>query len=293
MLSDKFKLSFIKWLNVLSEFGYINFVKKLNAKDFNVPQNRDRVFVVSLLDKEMFYFPNKQILKKRLKDILEDSVNKKYYLSEKMLKYFCSVSKNGIKRGSGIITKDCLFTNTLLANQYKTSGQSILLNCSDKVVQIANLAETLSKEKSKRENPNTHRLYDFRGISPTLTTAEGSGRTPYIISYSRDAKGKVIDRHLKDTANTITTFTGRGHNTDQYALINSKIRKLTPKECFRLMGIRENEINILLSSGISDTQLYKMAGNSIVADVLMAIFYKLFINKRPDINDQINLFDYE
>ena len=293
MLSDKFKLSFIKWLNVLSEFGYINFVKKLNAKDFNVPQNRDRVFVVSLLDKEMFYFPNKQILKKRLKDILEDSVNKKYYLSEKMLKYFCSVSKNGIKRGSGIITKDSLFTNTLLANQYKTSGQSILLNCSDKIMQIANLSETVSKKKSKRENPNTYRLYDFRGISPTLTTAEGGGRTPYIISYSRDAKGKVIDRHLKDTANTITTFTGRGHNTDQYALINSKIRKLTPKECFRLMGIRENEINILLSSGISDTQLYKMAGNSIVADVLMAIFYKLFINKRPDINDQINLFDYE
>ena len=69
-----------------------------------------------------------------------------------------------------------------------------------------------------------------------------------------------------------------------------RIRKLTERECFRLMGVREDDIDKLLKAGISKTQLYKLAGNSIVCDVLMAIFDKMFVNTNAEKGQQLSLF---
>jgi DNA (cytosine-5)-methyltransferase 1 len=68
--------------------GYWNFWQVLNAKDYGVPQNRERVFVVSILGGGQYLFPNKIKLEKRLKDILEPVVDEKYYLSEKTIAMF-------------------------------------------------------------------------------------------------------------------------------------------------------------------------------------------------------------
>lgn len=83
LVGKKHKPNFDKWLEWLEGQGYTNYWQVLNAKDFGVPQNRERVFCVSILgDHEPYIFPEKQELTIRLKDILDDEVDEKYYLSE-------------------------------------------------------------------------------------------------------------------------------------------------------------------------------------------------------------------
>ena len=89
LVGRKFKAQFDKWLSYLESLGYTNYWKVLNAKDYGVPQNRERVFVVSILgDHKPYEFPNKIPLNKCLADILEDEVDEKYYLSEEIQKRF-------------------------------------------------------------------------------------------------------------------------------------------------------------------------------------------------------------
>lgn len=96
LLSKKFKPFFLDWVSVLESYKYKSFTKILNAKNFNVPQNRERVFAISILDdggnEPMYYFPAEMPLELRLKDVLEDEVDEKYYLSDKMLEYFNRVN---------------------------------------------------------------------------------------------------------------------------------------------------------------------------------------------------------
>jgi site-specific DNA-cytosine methylase len=115
-----------------------------------------------------------------------------------------------------------------------------------------------------------------------------------IISYTRDhVNGKTIEYHLKDTANTIHSKTTHG-NTCQYVLNpddkKSPVRKLTPTECFRLQGLDDEAIAAIDSTGISDTQKIKLAGNSICVDVLYHIFKALFIDEAQSTNQQLTLF---
>lgn len=108
----------------------------------------------------------------------------------------------------------------------------------NEIIQIGNCRPTKT-----RKNPNQGRIYDTKGISPSLNTCGGGNLEPHI-----------IDEHD----------------------VKLKIRKLTPKECFRLMGFSDDDIDILIENGISNTQLYKMAGNSIVVDVTEEIFCQIF-----------------
>lgn len=86
LVSKKFIGTFQNWLNVLSELGYTNYWQVLNAKDYGVPQNRKRVFVVSILNsEEPYYFPEPFETEIRLKDLLEGYVDEKYYIKNKSL----------------------------------------------------------------------------------------------------------------------------------------------------------------------------------------------------------------
>lgn len=86
VISKRHRHNFDKYLDTLEELGYKNFYQVLNAKDYGIPQNRERVFVISILGDEEFLFPKKQELKLRLKDILQDEVDEKFYLSEQSYK---------------------------------------------------------------------------------------------------------------------------------------------------------------------------------------------------------------
>ena len=101
LTQKKFMPYFRKWQRYLEEMGYSNFAQILNAKDYGVPQNRERIFMISILRTEdepqpSYFFPKKIKLEKRIKDILEPTVDESFYLSDKALEYFCRVN-NGLK----------------------------------------------------------------------------------------------------------------------------------------------------------------------------------------------------
>ena len=215
LVSKKFEVQFIKWLKYLNSLGYTNYWKVLNAKDYGVPQNRERVFVVSILDEHKPYkFPKAIKLTTHVKDILEDEVDEKYYLSQKWQDTFTVLNKPRLN------TKLQLFQtiNNKLETQ-KVDTIKIVGNTSDKFSQNA-------------------RVIDKYGVSPTLLTSKAT---------------KIID--------------------------SNRIRYITPRESFRLMGLNDNDIDKIQQLGISDNQQYKLAGNSIVVNVLEAIFQSLFEDK--------------
>lgn len=157
-------------------------------------------------------------------------------------------------------------------------------------------------------DPMNGRVYSPEGIAPTLRTPTGGNSSPFImavadISHSRLRKmfedGKIdpdkilfLDAYnqsvAEDIAGTLTTRVDRSNHTwvsipagrldAPYYIKFVRIRKLTPRECFRLMGVPEHHIDSLVNSGISNSQLYKLAGNSIVVDNLLHIFRKIFID---------------
>lgn len=90
LVSDKFRPGFLKWCDYLTGEGYTNFAEVLNAKDFGVPQNRERVFVVSILGEAWYSFPQTQELKVKLVDLLEEKVDEKYYLDQARVDQFIS-----------------------------------------------------------------------------------------------------------------------------------------------------------------------------------------------------------
>lgn len=305
LLSYKFRPHFQEWERTVARMGYTNFVKVLNARDYGVPQNRERVFMVSILGDASYHFPAPVPLTRRLADVMEADVPQKYFLSDRML--HCLLQSN--------------LRNTALGNGFRFS-------------------------------PKTD-----GDIANTITTAAGSRLCDnYLLSYTRDSRGKVIRRTTKDIANTVHTSTGSSGNTDSLVvciaerireiaeasrrqpcgvtvttdkriyphlldkarstveelvvdsecgvagtLRSSKpgkvygestgfaIRRLTPRECFRLMGVADADIDRIQEEGISDTQQYRMAGNSIVVDVLCHIFRKLFIDPDNE-NQQLTLF---
>ena len=98
LVSEKFLPFFLGWERLMTRYGYTNYNKVLNAKDYGIPQNRERIFMVSIHDAEQsYYWPEPFKLDKRLKDVLEQNVDEKYYLSDKLVNYVFSnggVNKN-------------------------------------------------------------------------------------------------------------------------------------------------------------------------------------------------------
>ena len=240
LTTKKFKAEFEIVLKSIEKAGYTSYWALLNAKDYGVPQNRERVFIISIRNdiEHGFDFPKPYPLKRRLIDVLETNVDIKYYLSQTAMDGLLLHRNKESSKGNGFGFKGCRdpygysFAITTKEGQRECSNY---IDTSDpKVIQIGNCKPTRT-----RENPNQGRIYDINGISPTLNCCSGGNRQPYIFNEK------------------------------------SSIRRLTPKECFRLMGFDDSDVDILSDNGISNTQLYKMAGNSIVVDVLEEIFVEL------------------
>ena len=333
---------------------YHIYFQVLNAKDYNIPQNRERIFIIGIRDDDDndFSFPKPIPLTKRLKDVLEPEVDEKYFLSDKMLDYL-TTRKDNFNNGN-INFKD---ENSVASTITKSSSS---LDISDNIIRLGNV--------NPSGNGMNGNVFSENGISPTLSTNKGDGIK--IVGYTRDAKGKVISRHEKDISGTIHTASGSGGNTDQFVKIGAirgrnpqnpksreagleteqmleinengtsnalttvqkdnvvvihspiveyqltggkwdktheqsgrvydkngiaptlhtmgggnqepkvsnmqRIRRLTPTECFRLMDFNKEMIEKTINSKlISDSQLYKQAGNSICVGVLAAIISKL------------------
>ncbi len=230
---------FNEWYSFLESIGYQSYYKLLNAKDYGVPQNRNRCFMVSALGDYNYTFPKPVPLKKRLRDVLEIEVDEKYCLSDEYVERLLQRNKEQKDKGNGHIFKPKTendISNAITTRQRGSSDDTY-------VIQIGNCVRSKT-----RENPQAGRVHATKGIAPTLNCMEGGNRQPMILQNSQGFK----------------LFVG----SDQ------RIRKLTPLECWRLMDYTDDDFRKAQAVN-SDTQLYKQAGNGIVKAVLMAIFKEL------------------
>ena len=272
LLSKKHRHNFDAYIETMSNLGYNNYYKVLNAKDYGVPQNRERVFTISIrkdIDDGSFKFPKPITLKLRLKDLLEKEVDRKFYLSDAQIESM--QTSNYVQNQRRLQKKD--WCDTLCARDWK----------SPKCVQVGNL----KGGKWDKINESCRRVYSENGLSPTIHTCQGGNTEPKVMvkeatkkGYAEAYDGDSINleqpnsktrrgRVGKQVAQTLTT-------APQQAVVNDlSIRKLTPKECWRLMGFEDEDFNKAAEIN-SNTQLYKQAGNSIVVNVLVEIFKQLF-----------------
>lgn len=369
----------------LEEYGYNVYWKVLNAKNYGIPQNRERVYLLFIkkdLDNGKFKFPEPFDNGLRLKDLLEDEVDEKFYISDEKVERFitnlndknsllydpCQVKREGKSR-------ECSeYAPTLTSRDYKDPR---LVN-ENVVRQVGNISDC----NGAWGNPQVGRVYDVSGCSPTLNTCSGGGHEPKVItgidkSYnnpkfietancitSREDRG-ISNRKSEGTAvlkigninpsgngmngsvyseeglsPTLTTNKGEGNKvaikqaTKQGYIecevggvadlsypdsktrrgrvqdngnisptitatetgvcrIESliRIRKLTPRETFRLMGFSDENFDAAQKAGISNSQLYKQAGNSIVVDVLYYIYVELY-KAMPYLFDNLKLSSF-
>lgn len=333
---------FAKWLEKLESLGYKCYWRVLNAKDYGIPQNRERCFMISLLGDYYYEFPKKQKLGIRLKDILEKEVDEKYYLSSKAIEgslktnFASSKLENKIPKDGicpTIMARDykdpkCVIEPQLMEltqNQpqgyrvYDTEGISVSLVangggmgaktglyavednlkrqlCNSLIVNnrvVENDVIRHSYSKSRMDNMYIQNN-QFHDCSPTLDTrcdclgVVVKQQEKYVdkklaetIKNNNGEIPEFVDlynaRPLKDgIAGTLSTSCGNDCGCGSFAYIsNLRIRKLTPKECFRLMGVKDADFE-KIAQNQSNASLYHLAGDSIVVNVLMAIFSKLF-----------------
>ena len=280
IVSKKFMPLFQVWIDYLSSLGYKSFYKVLNAKEYGVPQNRERCFMLSVLNYEGdFFFPEQQELKVVLGDLLEDNVSEKYFLSDRYIKYATDMeNRNGFVRGVRFRPHDgkskIAYTITTNPGGRATDNYIIL----PAVGAIRGRPNEEGKNIQKLEVKN-------EPISNTITTVQKDNvilvpeatKAGYAAAevgdgiYTNRMKFKrgVVQKSMIPTLKTSASDVGVVVN-DKDDLIS--IRRLTPRECWRLMGWEDSRIDVAFSSGNSDTQLYKQAGNSIVVNVLTSVF---------------------
>ena len=215
--------TFARMLKILDELGYDAEWQVLNSKNFGVPQNRERVFIIGHLRGERTY------------------------------------------------------------RVFPIRGKDEKLNTNGEINQVGNIG----KSDNFGGNPQVTRVYDINGISPTLNTMQGGGREPKILVREATKQGYAVadvgdsinfshpnsktrrGRVGKNIANTLLTSDEQGVVLSDY-----KIRKLTPRECWRLQGFpdwafdKAQEVN-------SNSQLYKQAGNSVTVNVIEEIAKRL------------------
>jgi DNA (cytosine-5)-methyltransferase 1 len=242
LFSEKFNVDWREIQLRLENMGYTSYSEILNAKDYGVAQNRERVFIVSILGEYYYEFPKTVKLTKRLKDYLEDEVDEKYYLK------------------SGVIQK------TFIDYTGKFERLKIFTNN----VNRKEVSQTVTTKMDRAESQ-----YITEPFEATIMIPEA---TKQGYAMAQDGDGVYLDRpHQKRGVvqkGMIQTIKTSGSDVGVITK-DLRIRKLTPREALRLMDVSESDIDIILSE-VSNTQAYKLAGNSIVVNVLVEIFRKLF-----------------
>lgn len=196
LLSKKHKHNFDDYLEALDELGYNNYYQVLNAKDYGIPQNRERVFTISIRKdiNNLFTFPPKQELKLKLKDLLEDEVDEKYYLSgervveliykiQDQIKELPSCCDSTINDPQIRDVCNCITAryNAGIQNQ-KQIGMCVIEE--PKCIKVAQMYGT-----EREPNPQTGRIYDSDGISPTIDTCSGRNIMPKILIKNATKQG--------------------------------------------------------------------------------------------------------
>ena len=311
LLSKRHKHNHEAYIQRMSDMGYDSITQILNAKDYGVPQNRERVFTLSIKRGsklvKSYTRPEPRPLELKLKGILEEEVDERYYLTDEQVASFKAGSDNQTAKGYGFAFKP-RSTETYATTTSTRAGS----RKTDNFIKVIGRVEAINGHDILK------RVYGTDGCSPTLSTMQGGNTEPKIVALR--GRGEHNMQHLEprkdNLTNTITsvqkdnyvaiktanktgfdmatdgdgidlgypngtTRRGRvGHGVaktiptgdSQGTLDGFRIRKLTPRECWRLMGFDDADFDKAQAAGISNTQLYKQAGNSIVVNCLEAIF---------------------
>ena len=259
------------FLTDIDGLGYHIHYKVLNTKDFGLPQNRERIFIVGFKDARQFSFPVGESLTIRLKDILQYEVNKKYYLSDKLIKGFQNHKERHTEKGTGFQWSpkngediaNCLRANASLC----PTDNSIIVHSTH-----TRSTNRPSVQKNKNAGGSGH-LSKSDGMSYCLDS-KNSQAVEWVADYRND-EGL---RKRKDKI--VPCLTKRRHSESDISSMppiikQNKIRRLTPLECFRLQGFTDEEHNICQQVQ-SDTQLYKQMGNTISVSVIQAILKNIY-----------------
>ena len=291
MVSDRGGKTLSDFLTVFRSIGYNCHYEVLNTKDYGVPQNRERLFIVGFLDMNEYYnfqFAPKIKLEKRLKDILEECVDDKYYLSSRFIKGMETHKERHKSKGNGFAFEPKEAHKIEKANCLSCGYGSRATDTYIKEPKINQIGALDIKG-----NDQIKRVYSTDGLSPTLTTMGGGNREPKI-QVSPSIKKSVRDNFIRDYDEIIKSdkpifysdcTSGfqdnkvcitesaclRANNDNLFALDNNyRIRKLTPRECLRLQDFGDS-----FKIVVSDTQAYKQAGNSISVNVMEMILRQL------------------
>lgn len=321
LLSDDGGRTFQRWLDFLGgktvngnpvifpheeSVPYHIYWQVLNAKDYGVPQNRERVFIIGIRDDgdNNFSFPKPFPLVKRLKDVLETEVDEKYFLSEKLIDWMIvHREKRDSRNKFGLEEND--ITGTINARYHKcgaeddyvrvksatacgyelaTEEDSINFSVPNSETRrgrvgkgVAQTLDTACNQGIIQINNPVHsndRIYSDEGLSPTLNTMQGGNRQPFVyqLNQSIESGGKQPYKQnriydAEGISPVLDTECGRPSYLNGFS-----IRRLTPRECFRLMDFPDT-----FTWPVSDSQAYKQAGNSIVVNVLAQIISKLHL----------------
>ncbi len=285
VVSKKHIHNFENYIHKMTELGYKSYYKILNSKCYGIPQNRERVFTISIRDglDQSFEFPDPIELKLKLKDMLEEKVDEKYYLSDKMIKYISAAGTANFRNPDSKINLD--IARPITTDPNKRAGTTNYL--SDDLPANFNLeplnpmddgtCRTIKNQYAKTSRANFERTSTYGATGVIMI--KNATKQGYLEATEGDGVdiGSRMEYHRgnvqKGMCQTITTKGGdeRGVVTAEKEI---RIRKLTPKETWRLMGFDDSDYEKAAEVN-SNAQLYKQAGNSIVVNVLEAILKNL------------------
>ena len=264
LVGSKFLPTFNKWLEFLSSLGYTSYWKVLNGADYGIPQARERVFVISILNpKHVFIWSKPHKLKTCINDFLQkpNQIPKECYVNQNIIDDYVEnnpqilkfagetfddiIQDNKIIKGKDVLNaksgKQTNYVNKVVKEFDELLEENLFgetseeLNMFNQIIQIGNVRG----DRKTFANPQSTRIYSPKGLAPTLT---------------------LCDSH--------------------YMLVkengNYKIRELTGVERMRLMGVENSDIQKLVDNGFSNGQLNKLAGNSIIVDVMSEFYKNLF-----------------
>lgn len=263
LLSEDGGRTFQEWINMLGgksvngipvlfpyeeSVPYHLYWEVMNAKEHGIPQNRERVFLIGIREDSdnQFQFPREEYLTKRLKDVLEDDVDAKYFLSEKMINGFIKHNKNHNEKKTGFI--------------FNPKSKNDIANCLRANAALAPTDNTIIVKYGIKNKINTDFNYGCYKLNQTLQIHLNK------IKYNEPL---ILDVHNRSIHNYSPSLTEPNHNSTRL-WDGSSIRKLTPRECFRLMDFPDTFTWVC-----SDSQAYRQAGNSIVVNVLYKILKNL------------------
>ena len=253
LVSKKYIDSFNDWIDRLDNLGYNSYFQTINAKNTGIPQNRNRIFCISIIkdiDTKQFEFPKPFDTGIRLKDLLEtdEEVLEKYFLSDEVQRRLQITDPKFEKNIVGttkpefrtigqrdLVYQEDSIMGALVATDYKQPKQ--ILVATNEPIHIADLCS----EKFQRMHEQSRRVYSEEGIAPAMHTCGGGNTEP-----------KVERDNLRI------------------------VRKLTPKEAHRLMGFDDVDYENCKAVGMSDTQGYKQSGNSIVTNCIALLMEHLY-----------------